>query len=221
MAEYGNNVLLELDTIIDLDYGIIKLIRQKYNNLEYMKDYMLNADEYFTKCMILSRKDPNPVTIMLQDKYLDNANSIYEDMLEQDMDTILELTPPTNIFGLLQTYRKTDGIIKCTILCKNVREEQYIKSIDPSLNVIVGDHSVDLTIYDSIFIKNYRDTLKYNKLNRLEGKSLFISRYDFNLQPERDEDTVLFDVSVFIADVNKVYLVTPYTNFKFPEKIKV
>ena len=44
---------------------------------------------------------------------------------------------------------------------------------------------IDISKYDSIFIKNYRDLVKFRDL---EGKSIFVGRYRFNQEEESNEE---------------------------------
>lgn len=215
MAKYGNNVLIEFEAVVDLDFGFLKLIQSKYNNLKFMKSYVLKADTYFLKYLLLTRRDPNPLSVMINKEYEQDVDQIFKDIVASDRSEILELSSPTAIFGLIETYKKTDGVINCTVLCKTQQDEQYIKNLDDSIRTIVKGYDIDLSTYDSIFIKDYNDILKYNKM---EAKSIFLLKYAFNLEDDKRE-IPLIKISIFVTDVNKIYLVTPYVGFKFPENL--
>lgn len=213
--KYGNNALIDFDSIVDTDLAILRLVQIKYANEKYMKRNILHADDYLLKCELLLRKDPNPLSIVFKEEYQSSAKDVFEDLITNHYDEILEHSDPTAIFGLMQTYKKTSGVIRCTVLCKNSHQEQYIKSIDKEIVTTISNGNINVKPYDSIFIKNYATALTFDNL---EGKSIFVSNYSFNLEDNK-RTVMLLSISVFVTDVNKVYLIDPYINFKLPEKI--
>lgn len=112
-----------------------------------------------------------------------------------------------------------NNVIKCKVLCKTLKQEQFIKSILPDVQTIVEPDvsKVDLNEFDSIFVKRYIDILKYREV---KCKNVIILKYNYNLEPAMTKLVPRLDVSLFVTDVNNVYLVDPYVDIEMPLEIK-
>jgi hypothetical protein len=215
MVKYGMNNIATFDCVTDRDMAIVKIIREKYNNSNFIRQEILHADEYFLRCLLIMRKDINPLSVVLKKEYLSSADDILEELLASE--DIYDKLSTNAIYSLLNMYMTTNGVITCDILCKNEQEEHYIKSLeDNNVGTIVGDiKKVNVSSYDSFFVRDYRDILKFNVL---KGKYIYVPTYAFNF--EEDEKTPLLSVSVQVADINIVKTLCPYPNFILPEKEK-
>jgi len=219
-VKYGNTVLFDFEAVIDIDYSIVTFLRD-ISNQKYIRPSIIEADYNFLKSLILTRRNNNPLSVLLSDEYLNSIDDIYNSLLKNDnyYDQIIRLSEHNDVFKLMQTYRKTlDGVIKCDVLCHNHIQEGFIKSVDSTINTILKNKEENFNVkrYDSIFIKYYPDVLKFDKL---EGKHIFLLNYQFNLEENTNKIIPKLDISFYVTDVNKVYMVDPYIDFKLPEKI--
>ena len=213
---YGINLLVEFDSIIDTDLGLLYLMKNEYNKA-YIRDELLNSnDEYFFKCELLTRETVNPLTVILKKEYLDNANDLYFEILEKDYSKVLIYSKPNSMFTMVYNYVKLQSnIIDTTILCKNEEEKQLIRSLLNNVRIIIGDREkINLQPYDTMFVKDYYNTLKYKNLKE---KNIYILRYNFNLESAfKKEDIPLMTVSSQVGDINKILIATPYADFVIP-----
>lgn len=216
-TKYGNNILAEFDSLIDVNYGVLRLVQIKYNNEEYIKKHILDADSYVLRCLLLQRKDYNPLYIALKDEYIDNAEDLYNEIIENEYKDVLKYTIPNSLFELMKMYRQTDGVINVTVLCKNEIQEQYIKQLNKDMPVFVGNYEdINTDKYDSYFVDYYPNILKFGN-KEFEAKSIFIPKYAYNLDKGvAGEDVPIIPVSGLIADVNKVYIISPFSDFETP-----
>ena len=217
-AAYGNNILAEFDCIVDINYGILRLIQIKYNNSDYIKQHILDADDYTLKCILLERKEYNPLYIALKDDYRDNAESLYNEIINNEYNEVLKYSYGNALFGLMNVYINTEGAINVTVLCKNETQEQYIKKLNKNMKVIISEYKdIDTSEYDSYFVEYYPNILKYGE-STIAGKSIFIPSYGYNLEDMliADNEVPLIHISGIIGDVNKIYIVSPFSDFETP-----
>lgn len=217
-AKYGTNILVDFNCIVDIDFAIIQYLQKNCVNEKYMKSYVLHGSDYFIKCLLLQRKNINPVSIIIKDEYIDSADDILEEILEEHYDEILNIITPTAIFGLIVTYVSIEESgIHCDILCKNQQQEQYIKNINPLLTTIRYDKGMSVRIYDSVFIKVYEEILTFSDFG---GKYAYLMNYSYNLEEnEKGVELPKKLISALITDVNRVFTIDPYVDFKLPQKI--
>jgi hypothetical protein len=211
--EHGRNIIAEFETLVDVDLGILRLIQIKYPNKKYMKDHVLKGDDYFLRCLLLERKNINPLSILFKDEYQENIDSILDDIYKNEIEEVYKLSEPLSLFGLMQTYKKNEAIGTC-VLCKNIQQEQYIKRVDDTLTIRKDGYNVSLNNYDVFAIKTYKDILNYTK--PIKGKSIYLMNYKYNLEDKDGLTIPLLEISKHVTDVNNLYMIDPYIDFKLP-----
>ena len=211
MLKTSNSVLIPFDCIINLDFGIIKTLKQKYNNPKFFLPKIFNNNDDFFRYSTISNENASIVDFYLRDEHRDKANTIERQLFEREYSQILENSEPTSILILAKHFMMVDGAINVTILCKNELEQQYINRIDNNLKGTIDDlYNMDLSIYDSIFFKNITDIARLN----LEGKNLYVLGYKSNF--EDDFKTLLKSITDSVGDINIFYTVDVYQDLQKP-----
>lgn len=207
-VKYGNNILIPFDLVADSDIGLIRFIGKRFRNDNIFYPGILDMDDKELIWTLRERKNPNPLDIVCNenlDEYDKQIRVFYEEFNKKYRNEIIELSPTTDIANLIEKFIGTNGIVNVQIQCATPAEEDKIKYIlkdnpDTSYGIVsgfVGD--IDISIYDSIFVKDYRDILKYNEFI---GKNIYIGNYGFNFIKDDKEISVLLpDVSAILADV--------------------
>ena len=207
----GENVLIEFDATVDTDIGVIKVLKEKYGNPKFVREEVLSidSDEALIE-MLLYRSQPNPLTVCLKDDYLDQADSLYNQIIENEYDKILEYSNYTAIAKIVSMFIKApNNSIKCTVVCKNEKQKHFIKRYDEDIEVIIGDYDKDLAPYTSIFIKHYIGILNYKNV---EGKNIYVSRIVCNMDVMMGEYIPKIAISTLVGYVNRITLIDVYPN---------
>lgn len=204
-----NNILVDFDLMLDKDYGIIQLIKKEYSDNGFIDDLILKMKDKILLGELLQRKEINPLSIALKKEYEQSIDTLYNEFIELEYEAIIKHSIKSNIFDLVMTYVQTSSCI-VTVLCKNKSEEQFIKEYN--LKTIVNDKfsKVDISEFDSIFIKDYKKVLEFKNL---QAKNIFIGKYGFNL--EDDEYTPKAEISALVADVNIISVIDVYNSDKY------
>lgn len=219
MLRHTIQALYTFDSVVDMDFSIIKYMIKKYGKSDYMNPNLVGKDgDYTIKCLLLTRTDPNPLSVFLKPKYKDMAEDLYSELIETSYEDILKHAYPTDLFGMIKTYDVLQvDAVESLILCKNGLEQQYIKLVDPSLNTDLYHPQYDLTGIDVIYVKSYEDVLGFSNLG---GKTIQVLNYEYNLDELHGVKIPKTAISILVADLNKVYTVDPYINFELPKPIK-
>lgn len=208
-----NNILVEFAFVVDLDLAMFKLIREKYNNPDYVDQNIIRMnDESKIISVLLNRDHINPLEILMPDA---DSLSLYKDLIENHMDELLERAKASDLFGMMITFLREASSVDITILCDNKLQQEFIFSLNKNLKTFVMSNKKDIDIsqYTILYIKNYPDVLKYKNV---AGKHIYISRARYNMEPNKE--IPILSVSALIADVNIIHTIDMYRNIKYERK---
>lgn len=212
---YTSSIIFEFDGIVDIDLAILRYMQIKFPKSKYLDQDMVKADDYFLKCQAVLRTNPNPLSIIFKEEYHNSIDKIYKDIIKDEYDTILKYASPLGTFSMITTARRTDGLLKYIILCKNQKQEQYIKSIDAELQTSCDGYTIDVKKYDGLLIKDYHTLSKYDELI---NKSIYVLGYTYNLEPGYEKENVLnLKLSADYFGRNRLLVVSPYSELIIPE----
>jgi hypothetical protein len=175
-----NRILVEFDVIIDTDLAIMKLIQEKYNNPKFIDQNIMSLSLHDIKEELLNRVNESPLSVCVYG--IDNANSLYKELTNNNYSDILEYQSPTGIFKLMEVYHNNDNM-KVTILCSSQEEVDIIKSYGDFTTLIKKREDVDLNDYDVLFLKSIHRIFEFNKEN-MTGKHIFVMGYKYNLMED-------------------------------------
>ena len=207
----ANTLLMPFDCFIDIDLGLMKLLKEKYNNPKIVYDSILREKEWYIKYLLLNRTDENSLSIILKEEYQPNRDVLRCQFIKKEYDAILRLSKPNKIFELISMMYASDAV-DIDILCSDVREQEYLTKLfkDRKINSFVAQHlnKVDIRKYDTIFIKNYKDILRYRGLIQ---KNIYVLDYKFNteLDPNNKLRPIVI-VEGLISDKNTTNIISPY-----------
>lgn len=218
MPEYSTSALIDFDCLFDIDFGKIRYIatrvKEEPDNALFtnLNNFVLNADNYLLRYFIYTSTVRDVPYLLNMDK--DAYNTVFSN--RPTYRKALEMSAKTTIFGLMNIYIKSSGILSCSVLCKNPLEEHFIKSILPKTRTIIGNYTnVNINMYDVFYINNFLDIIKFYEHNKFGGKEIIIPDYWFNMDPD-DHTKPNMDVSLIISATNKIKTICPYKNFELP-----
>lgn len=204
-----NNIIITFDLLYDTDLGLLKLIKSKYNNPEIVKrEYLDNITDIAIIDILLKNKDKNPLSFIINDKYHNHIDSLYDDFFTNKYDEVLLYSPMTEIVNLISLYKMSKAI-SINVLCKNKLEEQAIKELNNEYNTILKEENkVSVEDYDSIYIKYINDINLFDH-EHIKGKNIYIGNYSYNLQ---NDETMRpnNDFILSYGNVNKIYVIDVY-----------
>lgn len=206
-----NNILVDFSLLFDIDLGLIKTIKEGFNNKEVFEQFLFNIDDEYIISQLYLRKEINPLSLIIMDKYKSQCDDLLEQFTSEEHSNIIKNSTKTNAFKLIEAYSISD-LVNIDVLCKNISEEQLIKSLNLNkVNAIVQDNIslVNIKTYDSIYLKDVKDSLKFKNL---KGKHIYVGNYKFNLEKKDEQENImpLFEVVSVLADVNEFLIIDIY-----------
>ena len=188
-----HNYLVMFNTIIDLDFAVLRMIQAEYNNPEYVKQKVMQMTTKEVKFLLINREDPNPLTVCFKDKKI--ADDIYQEIMTTRYGDLLKedkYMAITGIFFLISVYAAMENT-NVTIVCGNKLEEEIVRRYHKNINVRIVNSLTDIDVndYTEFIFKSKYDVYKFNQ--KFIEKRIILLNYRFN---------VFFDDKMLYTDLD-------------------
>ena len=179
-----HNYLVMFNTLIDLDFAVLRMVQAEYNNPAYIDQEVMHYTTKQVKQALLNREDPNPLSICFKDKSI--ADSIYKEIMSTRYGDLLnkdKYLSLTGIFFLISTYAAMKET-HVTVVCGNEKEKEIIRRYHKNVNVIIPAALADIDVnqYTEFIIKSKYDVTKFNQ--KFNEKRILLLNYRFNVSFE-------------------------------------
>lgn len=163
--------LLSFDTILDLDTGLVNLIKDQYLDTDIFNKELLSLHENDLYSYIYFRPCINPLfTIRNSNMELNEENiklldDYYMEFMETKYEDILKYSRRTSMVNLVETFN-TSKDIKVSIMVQNELEEKQIKTNDilSKIPIVYIDNIIDDNSYNQIYLKYIYDIELFDEL---------------------------------------------------------
>lgn len=213
---YNLDILIPFDLVVDLDMGLLKLVRFEYNNNDYFYKGILQGMDDCLRYSLMTREDPNPLSIAaVNPDDHETLDEFYKQFMEREYTKIMNLSQDTAISDLTKVSGMTsasDRIVRITIMCRSEEEKKLInlRKMNPFRIIVSSPEKVDLSQYKALFVKNTYDLDMYRNV---EALNLYIANYGFNLvkDPSRSNAPGLpIDIVAKYSKDNEINIFTVY-----------
>ena len=171
-------ILIPIDLMIDMDFGLIKLVQDEYRADIFDKN-VLDSDDNTIKRLLVRRTNPNPLSILTDNRDIDEYYNQFLDERYMDIYARSRITGIGDFCINLLVFSDFSLHLQYT----NENEKMIVEKTINALNSkpVYDIRRDDVVPYDyvSIFVKNIMDLLNYRDLNAL---SIYVARYAFNFK---------------------------------------
>lgn len=191
LPDAKHNILVEFETIVDLDFGAMMYIYKNYDDEEKFHFQLMELEDNQIKGLIHDNPETNPVKILMDIEDYEEADQIYDDIMANHIMEVLELSPPTNLFTFCRTSMETDGLITINILCTRHEYEEVIEdALSGSRNYNIIYHNFvdendpeqfNVKYYTSLFLRHVENIFRYDNM---DGKTVYIQECLTNMALE-------------------------------------
>lgn len=206
---YDNELLVEFESLVDLDLAMYKFIKNKFADSEYVDQELINEKDIRAVIYaLLNRKHINPLEIIMPGV---ETTNLYLDIINNHYEELLEYATAYDTFGLMITFLNNASSVNITVWCKSKLEEDFIKKLNPILNTIVIPNRKDIVLskYTVIYVKYIAYLAEYSNI---EGKHIYIAAAKYNMEEDKDMVSTL---CCLYTDVNIMHLIDLYTKIKY------
>ena len=167
-------VLFSFSLIFDIEYGLYKHIMNEYDE-NYFKFKF--KDDIYLKNIIMFRDKPNPLSKICTKLTKDNIDDIYEDIMKNEYDKVLENVISTDLIDYISILKGTNRY-EPNILCKNKQEEQICKQND-----LIPIYNIDneWEIFSKEFYSLYFRYFDEIDITEIDGMNIYFSNTLYNI----------------------------------------
>lgn len=179
-------LLVSFDTILDLDTGLVELIRKEYADPNIFDIELLKLPDVVLYSNLYYRPYKNPLyTIRNRNMKLTKENvqlldDYYIEFMQEEYDNILRLSKRTDIDELVSTFNSSKDVV-VHIMVETDREAEQIKTIDIISGIpIVYKANIGINnSFNQVYLKYFSD---YEKLpETICNTTFYISDCGVNL----------------------------------------
>lgn len=200
------------DSVIDIDFGLIRLVLDEFNNPEYLIsgiDY-LSKDLTTLRVLLASREIENPLSIVFKKEFHDSIDDLRRELYEEYYDQIISLSGETSITRLIAASALPNKqVVENTIICNSDKEVETLVKWGIKAKGIVrqGEETVP-SEYSDFILKRFSDLTIYEPIR---GHNIFFLEYPFNLELLPD-GTLLPENNVckIVGEQNSLYTIPVY-----------
>lgn len=186
-----NKVVFPFDTLVNMEYGLIRLIRDKYlESRDYFDIQVLNMDRDRIMKLLTDRVDKNPLSVAVNyyDDVKDDVDSLYNEIMMNSYLEVLKRAVPTKLIDLVKKMAGSNSSAVVHIMCDKKEQEIYLNRLfaNDHLSYAIAWPDFEYTMYDTLFVKFSDDIEKLYGRN-IEKKNIYISDIKYNIDPKTGE----------------------------------
>lgn len=202
-------VLIDFDTTLDMDFGLIKFIQQNYQDDRAFKLDILNKPDYVIGPLLFSRTDVNPLSIISTEDNFENIDDLYLSFLDNYKKDIMRLSimyKEINRFLEIITSSASNQGIDARIAINDSLEEASINSRYRGFKFVNKMDIEEILKKEVFYIKDYTIFCNGNLENTLVHKKIYIRPYQYSIDYFASSPKALAhqnDFTIFGTDFRK------------------
>lgn len=193
------NILASFESIIDIDMGLMRLIKRDYNT-NFFYQFLLENSEDNQHVILNRRTNPNLLRAISDDKTEEQQfalDDLYNQFMKDEYSNILKLSPVSTFYRIILSNVFKNNIFKVSVVCKTQEEADILQEKGVECTPIIVDKKdkIYLKKYDVISVKNVFELDEYFNVN---GKIIFIPDYRFNVMEIPQDKELLLPEEILI-----------------------
>lgn len=205
--------IFEYTSLFNTDLSIYDVIKYGFRKSKYFIDGILDLSQLDMIYIFQERTNPNPLTALLKEEYLDSADVLLEEILDRYGDLLYFNTYETDLYRLFYNILGIEGkSFNIAVAVDNENQEVNLRSMN--LNIvnklrIYKKREIPLADYDAIYTDNLFKLEQYSP--KVEGKHIFTLRNGINTDYDYTLSKYIVQAKFYdMFPKNLFYVVEPY-----------
>lgn len=198
------NVLIDFDLIVNTELGLIRFIRENYQDNRAFDLDVLNKSDREILSLLYSRNHPNPLSVISTEDNMKDIDALYQSFFDQYREDIVNRsTSDKNIYqfvSLVGTAGHGFGT-NAYIAIKDDFEKREIANHFKNCRFLFVNKSdkTEMKTKDVYYIRDYRFFTDNGIANDIIRKKIYMLPKKFSLDYFEDNDTSLTSRNVFMT----------------------
>lgn len=186
--------LIDFDFIIDTDFGLIKFIRENYQDDRAFNLEILNKSDREILSLLYTRSARNPLSIISTEENLKDIDDLYKSFFDNFKEEILDLSiifsHIKQFITLIVQYGHSFGIAPI-IAVTDKMEKEKINLCCPGVSIIYKNDKNTILSKDPFYIKDYTFFTNLFLENSIAGKKIYILPLKYSIDYFNDTENRL------------------------------
>ena len=208
-AKETNHILIDFQVIFDLEIAAVQYIANHAKNLNLINPDVLKISSL--SCLrnaLLFRTTNNPLSVCISNQYKDSIDDIYNDIIKNHEQELLEKCPVNDLYGYFNMLLKTDKLVDITINCEtDAQVDLCYKAMEHGIHTVIQEHN--LAEYDTFYIKYVSDIIKYINIHK---KKIYMINGMYNFEEGFFKKEILL-----LINNNIINVIDPYKDLSIPQ----
>lgn len=199
--------IIDFDFIVNTELGLIRFIRDKYQDEKSFKLDILNKSDRDILSLLYYREDPNPISIISQKDYLPNINKLYDYFFkEYKLDILNRSVSNFNIFTFVKYSLISEANlgINVSITCRDDIETKQIETHFERPRILSRKEVGIILSKDIYYVRDYKFFTDLKLEDSIIHKKIYMNSGIYNINYFENETNNLTSRNAFIL-VGKDY----------------
>lgn len=207
MPDSNNNLnghvvssVIDFNMIVNTDIGLIKYIQEFYQDDKVFKLNEINRSDRDILSLLYSRKNSNPLSVFVKDKYLNDIDSLYKSFFDNYKQEILNYSIIfDNIYQFISIGMSNStnlGINISIATSDELENNELYKHFD---RISIVDKSLDKQFIlrkDALYVNDYKFFDGYR--DKVLHKRIYISPLQYNIDFLEEDESKFVTQNQFI-----------------------
>lgn len=175
--------LIDFDFIVDTDMGLIRFIRQRFQDPRAFKLDIVNKSDREILSLLYSREHINPLSIISTENNMSDIDCLYDSFMKEYKREIIAMSisqkPINNFVGGMLANGINIGV-NGYICIKDDLEESEIRTHFNCNNFVRSDDKQSISVKDPFYVKDYSFFIK-NGATNIFKKKIYTSPRQYNI----------------------------------------
>ena len=153
------NAVIDFDFIVNTDMGLIRFIKNKYQDPKAFKLDILNKSDRELLSLLYLRENPNPLSIISVEENMNNIDALYNSFFEEYKQKIIDVSTAekkiVSFVNMVLVAKSNFGINPSIAVRDDIEKEEIRKHFNFSIFTDKKD-IISIKTKDPFYIKDYR-----------------------------------------------------------------
>ena len=193
--------LIDFDFIVNTELGLIRLIREQYQDDRAFKLEILNKSDREILSLLYSRSNYNPLSIISTESNMDNIDKLYKSFFNEfKKEILLRSVSEYSIIMFIKMALSSESSlgINISITCRDDIEREEIESHFERPKTLERREITSILSKDAYYVKDYKFFEDLKLEEKITHKKIYTTSRKYNMDYFENVTNILTSTNAFV-----------------------
>lgn len=178
------NPLIDFNFILDTEIGLIRLIREQFQDDRAFKLDILNKSDRAILSLLYSRKDPNPLSVISTEDNIEHIDALYKSFMDNCKEEIIQRSVAENqimSFVTMAINSEANFGLNITLVCADELEKKELSSHFNKPKIITYEDRDIILTKDIYYVKDFKFFTQNKLEKKIRRRKIYMKPYQYNI----------------------------------------